>query len=241
MVDITQILNDLQQRADAAMKDIDVDAKIDDAKGAAMKVKERLETDETARNLTIGGGVLLAALLATRGGRRLTGNVAKTGAVAALGALAYKAWQDRANPSADAAKPLNLDTLPSNADVEEAGFVIDPGSDPAFARALVHTMAVAAYADGVVDPSERAAIDGIVSTDGEDLTSLVDGSGTRAENLDLIALAASSPNHAAQLYAAAVVATASQSHAESSFLEQLAERLGIAPAHKAAIERGVAG
>ncbi|MEO0818632.1 MAG: DUF533 domain-containing protein [Pseudomonadota bacterium] len=234
-MDIEQILKDLQLRAETAVKDFDVDTKVESAKDTARKVKERLETDEQARNLTIGGGVLLAGLLATSGGRRLLGTVAKTGAVAGLGALAYKAWQERNN----AAAPSEHE-MPEAEDIQAAGFVIDAESDPAFARALVHAMATAAYADGVIDPEERAAIDGVVETDDQDLMALVDNSKSEDDCLDMITLAARTPNHASQLYAAAAIATGDQSASEAGFLNRLAERLGIAKSHAAAIGREIA-
>lgn len=235
-MDIQQILRDLQLRAETAASDFDMDATVESAKDTARKVKERLETDETARNLTIGGGVLLAGLLATSGGRRLVGTVAKTGAVAALGALAYKAWQDRNATEAEIADH----DMPEAEDIETAGFVINADSDPAFARALVHAMATAAYADGVIDPEERAAIDGVVSTGDEDLMALVDNSRSEADCIEMIALAARTPNHAAQLYAAAAIATGETSDKESGFLSRLADRLGIARAHADAIAREIA-
>jgi len=235
-MDIQQILRDLQLRAETAISEFDVDARIDDAKGAAEKVRKRLEEDESTRNLTIGGGVLLAGLLATNGGRRLLGTVAKTGAVAGLGALAYKAWQDRNTPGDEIADH----DLPEAEDIQTAGFVVDAASEPAFARALVHAMATAAYADGVITPDERAAIDGVVETDEEDLMTLVDNSRSEADCLDMIALAARTPNHAAQLYTAAVIATGHQDAEEAGFLQRLADRLGIAPAHACAIAREVA-
>lgn len=243
-MNIQNLLEDLQLRAGAALEDLDVDASLDQAKDTAYKVRERLQSDERARNLTIGGGVLLAGLLATKGGRRLVGNVAKTGAVAALGALAYKAWQDRDRSSPPGpddggqVQPLDHD-LPELEDVEAAGFVIDAQSDPAFARALVHAMATAAYADGAIDPGERTAIDGVVTTDDQDLKALVDNSRSEEDCLELIALAARTPNHAAQLYSAAVIAISEQDPRESRFLARLASRLGVAPAHAEAIAHEV--
>lgn len=226
MIDAEKILKDLQERAEAAAESVDVDGKVEDAKALARKVKDRLETDETARNYAIGGGVLLAALLATKGGRKLTGSVAKTGLVAGLGALAYKAWQDRqgnAGASAD--------------DAAQAGFVTSDSADVDFSAAVVHAMATAAYADGVIDPDEMEAIDGAAREAGQDATDLVDGSMSEAASLDLIASAAKSPNHAAQLYAAAVLATGHQAPEESSFLAKLADRLGISPDHARAMGR----
>ncbi|MEM7766495.1 MAG: DUF533 domain-containing protein [Pseudomonadota bacterium] len=237
-MDLAALLKDLQLRAETAVESVDLDARVEDAKGAALKVKERLETDERARNLTIGGGVLLTALLATRGGRNLMGTVAKTGAAAALGALAYKAWQERkgAHHPAPGDEAYGADS----GALAAAGYVMDDGADPAFSRAMVHAMAAAAYADGVIDPAERAEIDGTGAAGDTDLEALVNGTKSRDETLAMISLAARTPNHASQLYAAAVLATGQQSPAESVFLQALAAELGIAPAHAEAMARDVA-
>ncbi|MEE9380935.1 MAG: DUF533 domain-containing protein, partial [Hyphomonadaceae bacterium] len=56
------------------------------------------------------------------------------------------------------------------------------------------------------------------------------------EALDQIAAGAFSPNHAAQLYAAAVVATGTPSDAEDAFLTRLAARLGIEASHAKALK-----
>jgi len=234
-MDIQQILRDLQLRAETAISEFDVDARIDDAKGAAEKVRKRLEEDESTRNLTIGGGVLLAGLLATNGGRRLLGTVAKTGAVAGLGALAYKAWQERGGASHP--RPGDHAYGADSGHLAAAGFVMDDAADPAFSRAVVHAMAAAAYADGVIDPAERAEIDGTGAAGDTDLEALVNGSMGRDETIELISLAARTPNHAAQLYAAAVLATGQQSPAESAFLSELAVALGVSPAHAEAMAR----
>lgn len=236
-MDVTAILKDLQVRAETAAKEFDLDSKVASAKETAQKVRERLETDERARNLTIGGGVLLTALMATRGGRRLMGTVAKTGAAAALGALAYKAWQERRGASHP--QPGDTGYGSDSGQLAAAGFVMDDAADPAFSRAVVHAMAAAAYADGAIDPAERAEIDGTGAAGDTDLEALVNGSMGRQETIELISLAARTPNHAAQLYAAAVLATGQQSPAESAFLSELAVALGVSPAHAEAMARDV--
>ncbi|MEO0467338.1 MAG: DUF533 domain-containing protein [Pseudomonadota bacterium] len=233
MVDVTQILKDLQLRAETAAEEFDVDTHVESAKDVALKVKERLETDETARNLTIGGGVLLAGMLASRGGRRMLGTVAKTGLVAAMGAAAYRAWQNRSEgSSADAPE----DAPPG---VAALGYVADDAADSAFSEALVLAMASAAYADGVIDPNERANIDGMSLGADEAIARLVDGSHSLDDCLDLIVAAAKTPNLASQLYAAAVVASGAPSVEESEFLGQLARRLGIAADQAASLSRSM--
>ena len=219
MIDATKILTDLRRQAEALSKEYDLDGKFDSAKVSAEDFRNRLETDENARRLAMGaGGVLLLGLLGTKTGRKFTSGVAKTGAVAALGALAYKAWADRKGAGA----PVDVSTAAA------AGFPTRAEEDPEFALAVLRAMLASAYADGVLDAHEAQRID-----------EAMDRAGVSAEErallqyrnwdqaIDDIAAAARSPNHATELYAAAVVAAGDQSAKESEFLVKLADRLGI--------------
>ncbi len=130
MFDARRVLDDMRRQASDLVKDFNVDEWLKNAAAAAEKVRTRIETDPNARTVAAGAGsLLLLGLLGTKGGRNLIGDVAKTGAVAALGALAYKAWRDRqgrvvGEPAAD--------------DLKTAGFLIDADKDPEFALSLEH-------------------------------------------------------------------------------------------------------
>ena len=220
-----EILETLKAQAEEAAKALEVDKRIEDAKEAASKVRKRLEEDPKARTAAIGGGVLLTALLATSGGRKLIGNITKTGAVAGLGVLAYRAWQKRQGAAEEGS-------------AGDAGYVTGDNSSPAFDRAIVIAMIMAAYADGSIDPGERAAITKATKDDASKdfIIRILTGEVSEDEALDQIAAGAFSPNHAAQLYAAAVVATGTPSDAEDAFLTRLAARLGIEASHAKALK-----
>ncbi len=99
----------------------------------------------------------------------------------------------------------------------------------------------AAYADGELDRQERLAIDAALIKAGasdDDRRALLERL-PDSERLDHIARGARSPNHAAELYAAAA-ATAGDDGAEAAFLERLADRLGIHPDHAGAIRKTIA-
>lgn len=217
MIDAEKILLDLRDQAEALARDFDVDAKMEQAKEAAGKVRERLETDPKARNVAAGaGGLLLLSLLGTRGGRRLIGDVAQTGAVAAIGALAYKAWNDRRGGNDERPPP---------------DFLADVKDDPDFALAIIRAMLATAFSDGVLDAAERQRVLDVIKQSGgnqETLALLMD-SRNEAEDLDKIVSAATTPNRAAQLYTAAAMTADFDKSADAKFLEKLAERLGIAP------------
>jgi len=226
MIDAEKILSDLRQQAEEIARDFDVDAKVDQAKQAAGKVRERLETDPQARTVATGaGGLLLLSLLGTRGGRGLIGNIAKTGAVAALGALAYKTWNERRGEEAGDPPP---------------DFLVDVKDDPDFALAVIRAMIASSYADGVLDAEERKRVTDVIELSGgnEDTLALLMESRDEAEDLDHIASAATTPNRAVQLYAAAATTANIENDAEAKFLDRLAEKLGIAPDYAEAIKKG---
>lgn len=235
MLDARRILADLQHHAERAARDIEATGAVDKAKSVASEVRERLKTDPQARTVAAGaGGLLLLGLLGSKGGRRLIGDIAQTGAVAALGALAYKTWMERRGKSVGA-DPVK--------EAAAAGFPIDPASDPDFALAVVRAMLAAAYADGVLDAHEQRAINAAMEK--SDLTAaeraMLNNDIPQEETLRLIADAARTPHHAAELYAAAVVSAGDLNDRETEFLARLADRLGLNADETGAIRDSAAG
>ena len=214
MVDAAKIFSDLEAQAREVLENFDVEAKVDDARAAADRVRERLETDPQARTAAAGaGGLLLLGLLGTRGGRSFLGGVAKTGAVAALGALAYKTWNEKRQGGS---------TPPPD-------FLVDAQNDPAFANAVVRAMLAGAWSDGVFDAREKSIIEGVLAAGDldQELGALLHSETTEAEDLDFLIEAATTPNRAAQLFAAASL-TADPDHPQTKeFLERLADALGL--------------
>lgn len=209
MTDIQSILEDLQNRAKDVAENVDIDTKVEDAKQMAGKIKDRIAEDPQAKAAAIGGGALLALLMATKGGRKTLGTVAKTGMVAGLGAMAYNAWKTRS-------------------DGEGEDFPDDAAQDNDFERALVETMAMAASADGAIDDAERDAIEAALTQAGADPHALSSNLSTD-QMIDKIVSYASSPNQAHRLYTSACVGCQDASAGESSFLLALADRLAIHP------------
>lgn len=233
MFDARKILADLQQQAELAARDIGDSGAIDKAKKAAGDLRERLKTDPQARAIAAGaGGLLLLGMLGSKGGRGMIGDIAKTGAVAALGALAYKTFMERQGRKVDEKSLLR--------DAQASGFPIDPSSDPDFALAIVRTMLAAAYADGVIDAHEQRIIDGASSKAAitDDERRMLTNEIPEAETLKLIAAAAKTPHHAAELYAAAVISAGELNDRESVFLDKLADRLGLSPDETSALRQG---
>lgn len=229
MIDFQKILTDLQSEAAKVAEAVELDERLEQGKELAGKAKEKLETDPKARLAAAGaGGLLLAGLLGTRGGRKLVGGVAKTGAIAALGALAYRTWQGRQQP-----------TDGEEADAQAVGYFIEDSKDPAFSEAVVRVMIAAAHADGVLDEVERTALatemDRLGATAEE--RALLTQPMSEEELFEKIVYSALSPNHAAQLYAAASVVAGVKDEKERAFLKRLADRLGVDHRHAAAMDR----
>lgn len=221
MIDFEKMLAELKAEAVKVADEIDLDDKLEQGKRAAGEMRDKIETDPKAKMAAMGaGGLLLAGLLGTGGGRKLVGGVAKTGAVAALGALAYHAWQTRNGDGARAPDP---------ADVDAAGYITDEMASAQFAEALIRVMVAAAHADGEMDAAEQAAIADALSGAGvsEEARDVLIAGGPEVDALDAAVLAASSPNHAAQIYAAASAVAGSGGAAEQAFLGRLAGRLGL--------------
>lgn len=230
MIDFEKMLADLKDEAVKIAEQVELEAKLEQGKDAVGDLRDRLETDPKARMAAAGaGGLLLAGLLGTRGGRGLVGGVAKTGAVAALGALAYHAWQKR--NGADA-------STPEDTDVGAAGYITDGRSNPEFAEALIRVMVAAAHVDGQLDASEQAAIADALSGAGvsDAARTLLLSGGSEVDAFDAAVLAAQSPNHAAQIYAAASAVAGGNDPKERAFLKRLAERLGLSAQYAGSID-----
>lgn len=235
MLDARKILADLQEQARRAARELEASGAVDKARRAADGVRDRLKTDPRARTVAAGaGGLLLLGLIGSRGGRRLIGDIAQTGAVAALGALAYKAWTERHGGGASGQ---------GSKSAAASGFPVDPASDPEFALAVVRAMLSSAYADGVLDAHEQRFVDSAL--DKADLAegerAMLKNEVPEEETLRLIAAAARTPHHAAELYAAAVVSAGEINDRETAFLSKLATRLGLSADEAEAIRNGALG
>lgn len=229
MIDFEKMLADLKAEAAKVAEQVELEAKLEKGKDVADDVRERLETDPKARMAAAGaGGLLLAGLLGTRGGRSLVGGVAKTGAVAALGALAYHAWQTREG-AADKAEGANA---------KAAGYITDDMAGPQFAEALIRVMVAAAQADGHLDAAEQAAIADALTGAGvsDEARAVLLAGGSEVDAIDAAVLAAQSPNHSAQIYAAASAVAGGGEASERDFLNRLAERLGLSEQYAASID-----
>ncbi|MBL8333150.1 MAG: tellurite resistance TerB family protein [Rubrivivax sp.] len=201
-----------------------------DAAGGVAKAG-RGDMGKYATGAAVGG--VLGLLLGNQRGRRIGGKALKLGSVAAIGALAYKVWQDH---QAQQAKPL-----PPAAGVPQA-----PSALPApeqQGQALLKAMIAAAKSDGHFDDRERellqTELQRLQVDDG--LRRWVDDEIRRPIDPADVARAAATPEQRAELYLASVLVVDETTPMERAYLDALARQMQLAPALQQDLERRAAG
>lgn len=201
------------------------------------QIVKALQTDpNTQRTAMTGAAGLAAGMLLSGGGLgKLAGNAVKIGAVAAVGGLAYNAWQNYQRNQQGGAPAREDAFIPAPSDnhgQEELG------------KSLVRAMIAAAKADGRIDAEEKEAIFSKLETmnlSSEEKAWVFDELSSPLD-INAVAARADTPEHATEIYAASLVAITADTAAERAYLDTLATKLKLAPAlvaeiHKAAGER----
>jgi uncharacterized membrane protein YebE (DUF533 family) len=194
-----------------------------------------------------GGGALAgglaAILLGTKTGREFGGEALKLGGMAAVGALAYKAYRDwqagKEVPAAPPAQP-SVPMLPA-----PSGTPFNPSSESGqqkLARHLLRAMIAAAKSDGHVDAQEQARI--FAEMDklplaADDKAFVMDELRAKLD-IDAVAGAAETPEEAAEIYIASLLAIDVDNAAERGYLAMLAARLKLDDALVAHLQQTVA-
>lgn len=188
----------------------------------------------------VAAGGLLGLLLGNKKARKkvgkMAGGVVGYGGAAALGALAYRAYQNwqggQQAPQTAAAAPATADVSVPPAPPPDSKFL--PAAAPAsdgkpFELALVMAMIGAANADGHIDADEQRQIFdrvGEMPLDAEDKAFVFDVLG-KPPSLQDIAGLADGQEQAAELYLASRLAIDPDHPAEQAYLEALAGRLSL--------------
>lgn len=198
-----------------------------------------LQTDpNTQRTAMTGAAGLAAGMLLSGGGLgKLVGNAAKLGAVAAVGGLAYSAWQTYQKNQQQAGAPSDGAPAPSR-----DAFVPPPQAayqNEELGKTLVRAMIAAAKADGQIDSEEKERIFKRLESmplSSEEKAFVFD---ELASPLDIEAVVAraDTPEHASEIYAASLVAMTPDSAAERAYLDALAFKLKLPAGLVAEIHR----
>ncbi|MBX3531747.1 MAG: tellurite resistance TerB family protein [Rhizobiaceae bacterium] len=202
---------------------------------------------QMAKDNPLAAGAIVAVLLGTGTGRKVTGTALKVGGLAAVAGLAYKAYQNYQNGKepgqsepgqGQQAEPV---LLPPPADTP-----FHPQSAPQgeaeFALALVRAMIAAAKADGHIDDAEKSRIADKLRTSGLDSDSekFLLAELDKPLELDQLVAAARTEAQRAELYTASRLAIDPDTRAERGYLDLLAGRLKLPDALVDHIEATVA-
>ncbi len=197
-----------------------------------------------AGGAAVGGA--LGLLLGSKRGRSMGGTALKYGSVAALGALAWKVYQDhQAKQAAQAGPAAGVGAgMPARAPID-----ITPQAVPSFAalpapqledhsRAMLKALIAAAKADGHMDERERGLVQAELQRIEADAATRawVDAELARPVEPAEVAAAATGPEMAAEMYQASVLMVDQTTTMERAYLDALARELRLAPTLKADLE-----
>jgi uncharacterized membrane protein YebE (DUF533 family) len=189
------------------------------------QILKTLQTDKNMQRTALTGAAGLAAGMLLSGGKpgKLLGGAAKAGALAAVGGLAYQAWQNHQksqnNPAPAAPEDAFIPAPTDERGQEELG------------KTLVRAMISAAKADGRIDAEEKEAIFEKLKTmplSAEEKAWVFDELSTPLD-INAVVARADTPEHAAEIYAASLVAISADTASEQAYLEALAIKLKLDP------------
>jgi uncharacterized membrane protein YebE (DUF533 family) len=183
-------------------------------------------------------GGALALLLGSKGGRSLGGKALKIGTVAALGTLAWRAyndWQARQQagaPAAAAGAPQAARAALPSFEALSAPQLED------HSRAMLKALIAAAKADGHLDERERSVVEAeLQRLDADPATRRwVEDELRRPVEPAEVAAASTSPQMAAEIYLASVIVADDTTTMERAYLDELARQLKLPAELKADLE-----
>jgi uncharacterized membrane protein YebE (DUF533 family) len=168
------------------------------------------------------GGGALGMLVGSKRGRSMGGKAIKYGALAGLGALAWKAWQAHQEKSS---APAATATTETDRPLEQ----LSGERQETRSLLILRSMIAAARADGHIDAEERAALAEQIDALGADdeLHAWVEQQMSAPLDADAIARNADSPQAAREVYLASVAIVDEQNPMERAWLDQLAAALKL--------------
>ena len=165
----------------------------------------------------IGGGLigmLMGSKKSKKMAKKMGSGALKVGGAAALGALAYKVYND----------------WQSKQDAQGVNETFDP-DDNKHAKLILKAMIGAAKADGHVDEEEMARIEQALTEMGADdrVRQLVHQELHKPLDPAEIARLATSPQQASEIYLASLIVADEKNFMEKAYLQELAKQLNLAP------------
>jgi uncharacterized membrane protein YebE (DUF533 family) len=201
--------------------------------GAGGTVRGRADqVTKLAKDNPLATGAITAVLLGTKSGRKLAGNAAVLGGLAAIAGLGYQAYKKYQAGQAPAAEPVSRAPAELPPPPADSGFTAPHAMSDDFALVLVRAMIAAARADGHIDEAERRHIMDKLSVSGlsADAAAFLEKELADPIDLDAIVAAAKTEEERVEIYTASRLAIEPDGRAERGYLDLLAGRLGLADA-----------
>jgi uncharacterized membrane protein YebE (DUF533 family) len=185
------------------------------------------QAGDIARNNPMKVAGLAAALLGTKTGRKLAGNVATLGGVAAVAGLGYLAYKNYQSGQAPQGMPQDVKALEPPADSPFNPQSSELTND--FALTLLRAMIAAAKADGHIDAFERQSImDKVHAVDlGAEAEAFLSRELADPIDLDALVAAGRTEEQRVEIYTASRLAIDPDTRAERGYLDLLAGRLKL--------------
>jgi uncharacterized membrane protein YebE (DUF533 family) len=226
-----------------------------------MDTKKLIEmlTKNPAAGAAMGGlaGSVLGNVLTGRGGGGSGKKMLKYGGLAAIGYVAYQAWQkNQAQKTAGAGMPGAAAPAPGAGSLAGLGaswsppttpqalpasFDLEASGNASSALRVIQAMVAASKADGVVDATERDRVfdklreANLPQQDQDEVLRLL----TQPMDMEAVVRGVGSRELALEIYAASVFVVAPASRAERAYLDLLAARLGLEGDLTLQVEQGV--
>jgi uncharacterized membrane protein YebE (DUF533 family) len=179
----------------------------------------------------VAAGSVLGLLLGTKRGRSIGGSALKYGSVAALGAVAFRAytqWQAQQAAQTPVAAPVAARTVN----------LLPAPQVEAHSRAMLQAMIAAAKSDGHLNERERSLIDDELLRLQADASERQWMEAELRRHLDPadVAQAATTPELAAEMYLASLLVVDETSFMERAYLDELARQLRLPAGLKTELE-----
>ncbi len=203
---------------------------VDQAKSATAASARSGDLGKYAGGAAVGG--LLGLLMGSKRGRGFGGKALKYGSIAAIGTLAWKAWQEHQ------AKQAQSTAVPAPVPAP-GGFAALPAPQmEQHSQAMLKAMIAAAKSDGHMDDRERELVQAELTRMNADATTLqwMEAELKRPVDPADVATAARGPEMAAEIYLASLLVVDETTTMERAYLDELARQLQLAPALKADLE-----
>lgn len=179
----------------------------------------------------MGGGALasgaMGLLLGNKSARKFGGKALTYGGLAALGVIAYKAfnnWQAQ-QATGQVREPQTLDRLP-------------PAEAELHSQAVLRALVAAAKSDGHIDERERELIEGeFIRLDSDrELQQWLHAELNKPLDPAEVARAAQTPEMAGEMYLASLMMVDQENFMERAYLDELSRQLRLDPALRQELE-----